>query len=83
MYYRLYRFKDGRVEQAVDVACEDDGDARRIAERVFDGRAAELWQGTRKVASWPPVARSLAAGAALNSAALGPTRPLDPGRLGA
>ena len=72
MYYRLYRFQNGRVEQGADIACEGDVEAMQIAEKVFDGRAAELWLGTRKVASWPSVARADSALAGV--AARGSTR---------
>jgi hypothetical protein len=70
MNYRLYRFENGRIAEAADIACGCDADATRVVENVRDARAIELWQGARKVASWPAIPRAVspAARAALSAA---------------
>lgn len=55
MDYRLY-FLDaqGRLRARVDLECEDDGDAMRVAEARADGRAMELWRRAVLIREFPP-----------------------------
>ena len=59
--YRLYFLAEaGHIRGAVDLECNDDGEAIRRAEGHSDGRAKELWRGPHRVTTLP--ARSSAPG---------------------
>ena len=51
--YRLYFIGgDGHISHSHEFEAKDDTDAMQIAEAWLEGRAAELWVGTRKIKSW-------------------------------
>jgi hypothetical protein len=41
--------EDGRVANRVDLQCEDEAEARRLAQRLVDGHDVELWQLDREI----------------------------------
>lgn len=41
--------EDGHVQNRVDLVCEDEVEARRLAKRLVDGHDVELWQLDRKI----------------------------------
>ena len=43
---------DGHISHSHEFEAQDDTDAMQIAEAWLEGRAAELWTGTRKIKSW-------------------------------
>jgi hypothetical protein len=52
--YRLYLLDaQGRVRERVDLECDDDDDAMRMAEARAEGRAAELWRRAVLVREYP------------------------------
>jgi hypothetical protein len=51
-YYRLYYLEDGHIRRVLEIDCEDDASAMKIAEQRADGRAMELWELSRIVARW-------------------------------
>ena len=52
--YRVYFLDpDGHVSRRVDFVCEDEEAARQHARQLVDGRAVELWTGTRLVEHVP------------------------------
>ena len=56
--YRLYFLDDnGRIRDAAEFKCDSDAEALSQADARCDGRAMELWSGTRvvqKMAKRPP-----------------------------
>ena len=52
--YRLYFLQgaERRISYSHEFEAKDDEQAVRIAEAWREGRAAELWSGSRKVKSW-------------------------------
>jgi hypothetical protein len=52
--YKLYGLdQDDRIRSAVDLQCDDDDDAIRLAESMLTG-PMELWQGARIVRRFYP-----------------------------
>ena len=48
--YRLYLLDiEGHIRRAVDLECEDDGEAVETARRQVKDAPMELWQGARVV----------------------------------
>ena len=56
-YYAYLIGIDGRVSKRVPIVCDDDEEAKRFAKQMVDGHALELWQESRKIATFEPVAR--------------------------
>lgn len=54
--YRLYflHSADRRISYSHEFEAPDEQRAMRIAEGWREGRAAELWEGARKLKSWDP-----------------------------
>ena len=53
-YYRLVIMtQEGHVRERNDVKCADDADAKERAGMFFTTYAVELWDGLRRVASFP------------------------------
>jgi hypothetical protein len=53
--YRLYFLNElGHFARAHELYAENDEAAIEAAERVRDGKPAELWRQRRKVRSWKP-----------------------------
>lgn len=51
--YRAYVIgPDGHVSQRIELDCTDEPTARQKAERLVDGLDVELWQGTRRIATF-------------------------------
>ena len=53
-YYAFVVGDDGHICHRIEVHCDNDEEAKRRAEQLVDGSAIELWQGTRKVATFRP-----------------------------
>ena len=52
--YRAYLIgRDGHIVHRVDILCIDDEAAKERAQLLVDIHTVELWQGTRKVATFP------------------------------
>ena len=51
-YYRLYFKVGGQIKDVAEVIVDDDKAALDQATAAFDGRAMELWELGRMVASW-------------------------------
>ena len=52
--YRAYVIgPDGRIIRGTDLVCEDEEDATEQAKQLVDGHDVELWQGARKIATFP------------------------------
>ena len=49
MQYRAYLMENGQTYAAIDLACEDDNDAKQQTANLSNGRDVEVWQGDRKV----------------------------------
>ena len=50
--YRAYVMgADGHVQNRVDLQCDDDAEALRLAKQLVDGQDVELWQLDRKTGS--------------------------------
>jgi hypothetical protein len=48
--YKLYVLEQpGRIDHVVELSCEDDETAIRLADTRADGRPMELWAGPRMV----------------------------------
>jgi hypothetical protein len=53
--YRLYYLDDAnRIRHSVEFECATDNDADRLVLERTDGRAMELWSGTRLVRKFSP-----------------------------
>jgi len=53
-YYAFVIGDDGHINNRIEVLCDNDEDAIRCAKRLVDGHAIELWQETRRVATFTP-----------------------------
>jgi hypothetical protein len=53
-YYAYIIGDDGHISNRVEVHCDNDEEAKRCAVQLLDGHAIELWQETRKVATFQP-----------------------------
>ena len=53
-YYAYVIGDDGHIQNRVAIICDDDEEAARCAKRLVDGHAIELWQETRRIATFPP-----------------------------
>lgn len=51
-YYRLYFQVGGHISDVAEFVCDDDEAALARAAGSRDGRAMELWELSRLVASW-------------------------------
>jgi hypothetical protein len=52
--YRAYLIgRDGHIMHRVEILCDDDEAAKERALLLVDGHTVELWQGARKVATFP------------------------------
>ena len=52
--YQAYAIgPDGKIEQVESLVCANDAEAMNEAMRIFDGRAIELWSGSRFVVLLP------------------------------
>jgi len=40
---------DGHIENCVEILCEDDSEAIRLAKKLVDRRDIELWQRARRI----------------------------------
>ncbi|HEX2656078.1 MAG TPA: hypothetical protein VHN11_20845 [Xanthobacteraceae bacterium] len=40
---------DGHIENCVEIICEDDAEAIRLAKKLVDRRDIELWQRARRI----------------------------------
>lgn len=48
--YRAYiGDEDGHVQNRVDLVCQDELEAKRLAKQLVDGHDVELWQLDRKI----------------------------------
>ena len=48
--YRAYILRDdGHVQNRVDLLCEDETEAKRLAQQLVDAHDVELWQLDRKI----------------------------------
>jgi hypothetical protein len=57
--YRAYILnRDGHIKLAHPLACEADEQAIAAAQQYVDGHAVELWDGSRKIAFFPPLSLS-------------------------
>lgn len=56
-YYLYFVGPTGRIMGREDIAAEDDPQAIALADRKSDGRAMELWQGSRQVKLFAPRSR--------------------------
>jgi hypothetical protein len=53
--YRVYVLDtDGSITGKLDLLCADDVSAARKVESLLDGHALELWEGTRRIATFEP-----------------------------
>ena len=53
--YYVYRIgEDGHIEHRVELICDDDSEAKRLARQLVDGHTIELWQGTRMIERLEP-----------------------------
>jgi hypothetical protein len=53
--YRAYLIgPDGHIINRVDIRASDQQEARRLAKRVVDGHAVELWQADRFIERFEP-----------------------------
>jgi hypothetical protein len=53
--YRAYLIgPDGHIINRVDICAPDQQEARRLAKRVVDGHAVELWQADRFIERFEP-----------------------------
>ena len=51
--YRAYILaSNGRIMKPVDLECDDDEAANEAAKQLIDGHDVELWQGSRKIATF-------------------------------
>ena len=52
--YRAYLIgRDGHIIRRVDLECDDDSAATERAKQLIDFHDVELWDGARKVATFP------------------------------
>ena len=53
-YYAYIIGDDGHITGRVQVVCDDDTEAKRLAKQLVDGHAVELWQEARMVERFEP-----------------------------
>jgi hypothetical protein len=54
--YRAYIMgPDGRVQNRIDIRCDGEAEAIRLAKLLVDGHDVELWQLDRKIATFTAV----------------------------
>jgi hypothetical protein len=51
-YYAYIIGDDRHIQNRVEIVCKDDEEATRLAEKLVDGHAIELWQEARKVGAF-------------------------------
>jgi hypothetical protein len=52
--YRAYLVgPDSPITDRIEIACKDEAEAKQWAARLVDGCTIELWQGDRKVVTFP------------------------------
>jgi hypothetical protein len=51
-YYAYLIGDDGHITNRVTILAADDGEAVRLAKRLVDGHAVELWQEGRQIATF-------------------------------
>ena len=56
-YHAYLIGSDGRISKRVPIVCDDDEAAKRFANQMVDGHSLELWQDSRRVATFAPVSR--------------------------
>ena len=56
-HYRTYFLdENGHISNAIDMKCTDDEQAKECAKKFISGRAAELWQEDRLIATYAAAA---------------------------
>jgi hypothetical protein len=51
--YRAYILgQDGHIQKRIDLFCEDDDAAKERVEALVDGHDVELWQSSRRIATF-------------------------------
>jgi hypothetical protein len=50
--------EDGHVKDRVDLVCQDETEARRLARQLVDGHDVELWQLDRKIETLSPAPKA-------------------------
>ncbi|WP_426527415.1 hypothetical protein [Bradyrhizobium sp. McL0615] len=53
-YYAYIIGDDGHITGRVQVICDDDTEAKRLAKQLVDGHAVELWQEARMLERFEP-----------------------------
>jgi hypothetical protein len=53
-YYAYVIGHDGHVCNRIEIRCGDEEEAKRCANQLVDGHLIELWQETRKIATFRP-----------------------------
>jgi hypothetical protein len=53
-YYAYIIGGDGHIMGRVQVVCDDDTEAKRLAKQLVDGHAVELWQEARIIERFEP-----------------------------
>ncbi|MGY3622374.1 hypothetical protein ACVJGD_008570 [Bradyrhizobium sp. USDA 10063] len=54
--YRAYLMgPDGYIVSRIDLVCADEDTAKERAQQLAHDCTAELWQGERKIATYPPL----------------------------
>jgi|tagenome__1003787_1003787.scaffolds.fasta_scaffold20964537_5 hypothetical protein len=53
-YYAYIIGNDGHVQDRVNVICDAEEEAKRLARQLVDGHAVELWLEARKIAEFKP-----------------------------
>ena len=53
-YYAYFTGDDGHITNRVTILAANDEEAKERAKQLVDGRAVELWQEGRKIATFAP-----------------------------
>ena len=53
-YYVCFTGDDGHVTDRVEIFAAHDEEAKQRAKQLVDGHAVELWQESRKIATFEP-----------------------------
>lgn len=53
-YYAYFTGDDGHITSRVTIIAANDEEAKEKAKRLVDGHAVELWQESRKIATFEP-----------------------------
>ena len=53
-YYAYVLGPDGNIQSRVDLYCDNDEEAERVIEQLLDRHAIELWQASRRIATYQP-----------------------------